>query len=208
MLNAQEYHHWLMLADVPAQLETDHLILRIFEVEDTQEFFKQVRASYHSLSKYIHWTVETDTLEKMEQFVRTQRAKFFRREDLYYLVIKKESGAMLGYAGMHRIKQNSPGYELGYSLFEHAINKGYATEAARALVQLAFEQLNANRVAIVTQRENTRSRAVAERLGFQFELYKRHHEWNVAHTRLIDLAFYSLIRPEFETQRAEFDVLR
>lgn len=206
-MTAKEYQRWLMLYDIPTRLETERLILRIFELEDTEEFFTQVRASYDSLSQYIHWTVETDTLEKMERFVRSQRARFFRRDDLFYLIIEKESDAMVGYAGMGLNRPQASCFELGYSLFDHDIGKGYATEASKALINLAFEQLKANRVEIVAQRDNTPSRAVAERLGFQFELYLRSHEWDAAHTRLVDLAFYSLIRPEYEVRQKEFDVL-
>ncbi|MCD4753362.1 MAG: GNAT family N-acetyltransferase [Anaerolineaceae bacterium] len=206
-MTAKEYQRWLMLYDIHTRLETERLILRIFELEDTEEFFTQVRASYDSLSQFIHWTVETDTLEKMERFVRSQRTRFFRRDDLFYIIIEKESDAMVGYAGMKLNKAQTPTYEMGYSLFQQGVEKGYATEASKALIKLAFEQLKANRIEIVAQRDNTPSRSVAERLGFQFELYLRRHEWNVAHTQLVDLAFYSLIRPEYEVRQKEFDVL-
>ena len=206
-MTAKEYKQWLMLYDIPTRLETERLILRIFELEDTEEFFAQVRASYDSLSQYIHWTVETDTLEKMEHFVRRQRSRFFKRDDLFYIIIEKESGAMAGYAGMGLTRPQASCFELGYSLFKQGRGKGYATEASKALINLAFEQLKANRVEIVAQRDNTPSQAVAERLGFQFELHLRRHEWDVAHTRLVDLAFYSLIRPEYEVRQKEFDVL-
>lgn len=206
-MTAKDFKHWLMFYDIPTRLETERLILRIFELEDTEEFFTQVQASYDSLSQYIHWTVEMDTFEKMERFVRRQRAQFFRRDDLFYIIIEKENDVMVGYAGMGLNRPQASSFELGYSLFKHGIGKGYATEASKALINLTFEQLKANRIEIVAQRDNTPSRSVAERLGFQFELYLRRHEWNVAHTRLVDLAFYSLIRPEYEVRQKEFDVL-
>jgi ribosomal-protein-serine acetyltransferase len=82
--------------------------------------------------------------------------------------------------------------------------RGYASEAVRALVQLAFGQLRANRIEIVAQVENTPSRAVAERLGFTFELVMRQQGRNARNNSPVDLAFYSLIRPEYEARQDDF----
>jgi RimJ/RimL family protein N-acetyltransferase len=54
---------------------------------------------------------------------------------------------------------------LGYRLLRAAWGQGYATEGARALLELAFDTLGLERVRAETMAVNTRSRAVLERLG-------------------------------------------
>jgi RimJ/RimL family protein N-acetyltransferase len=51
---------------------------------------------------------------------------------------------------------------------EHRGN-GYATEAARALIDFAFADLNLARIVATTERSNTASRAVMRRLGMRVE---------------------------------------
>src|SRR5205814_1584261 len=52
---------------------------------------------------------------------------------------------------------------------------GIMTAAAAALVRYAFDELRVNRVVICAAVENTRSRALIERLGFEFEGVARQH---------------------------------
>lgn len=56
-------------------------------------------------------------------------------------------------------------YEIGYHLRRDQWRKGYATEAARACRNWAFEYLRAERVISLIRPENVRSRHVAERAG-------------------------------------------
>ncbi|GIJ44917.1 hypothetical protein Val02_18030 [Virgisporangium aliadipatigenens] len=57
--------------------------------------------------------------------------------------------------------------ELGYRLRRSAWGKGFATEGARALVELAFVELGARRVHAGTMTANTASRRVLEKAGLR-----------------------------------------
>lgn len=58
---------------------------------------------------------------------------------------------------------------LGYCLNQSAWGRGYATEAARALLQWAFVTLGLNRVQSETDTRNVASARVLEKLGFERE---------------------------------------
>jgi RimJ/RimL family protein N-acetyltransferase len=62
-----------------------------------------------------------------------------------------------------------PDIELGYAFGRDWWGRGYATEAAGAILGVAFEQLGAPRVVAVAKRENTGSLHVLDKLGFRFE---------------------------------------
>ena len=64
----------------------------------------------------------------------------------------------------------------GYVLAQDAWGQGYATEAARASMQYAFEKLDRARLISLIRAENTPSRRVAERNGLKVEKEAIFHE--------------------------------
>ncbi len=59
----------------------------------------------------------------------------------------------------------TPYTEIGWRLARAAWGRGYATEAARAALDYAFDVINADEVVAMTVPSNRPSRAVMERLG-------------------------------------------
>ena len=90
----------------------------------------------------------------------------------FWAVERKEDGALLGFCGLKRV--NSPGcehlhgaFEIGWRLREDAWGQGYASEAARASLELAFDRFGAPFVVAITVAGNVGSRKVMERLGMK-----------------------------------------
>ena len=75
--------------------------------------------------------------------------------------------------------------------------RGLMTAACRALIAYSFNAMKLNRVVIECATENTRSRAIPERLGFKLDGIIREGEW--LHDRYVDHAFYSLLRSDWES---------
>ena len=85
-----------------------------------------------------------------------------------WAVIRKEDGAVLGQWGI--TMQDVHGTrvpEIGYLLARKYWHKGYATEAARACKQYAFETLGLPAVYSIIRENNLPSRRVAERNGMR-----------------------------------------
>jgi RimJ/RimL family protein N-acetyltransferase len=74
------------------------------------------------------------------------------------------TGACVGQVGINH-GPLFPEKELGWQLYEDCEGKGYATEAARALRDWAFGTLGLRTLVSYIDPGNTRSAAVAERLG-------------------------------------------
>ena len=73
--------------------------------------------------------------------------------------------------------------------------KGIMTACCRAFVAHAFNAWKLHRITIECASENTRSRAIPERLGFKLEGVIRESEW--LHGRYVDHAVYGLLYSEF-----------
>jgi RimJ/RimL family protein N-acetyltransferase len=90
----------------------------------------------------------------------------------FWAVERKSDGALLGFCGLKRV--NAPGaehlhgaFEIGWRLREDAWGQGYAGEAARASLDLAFGRFAADFVVAITVEGNRSSLALMERLGMR-----------------------------------------
>jgi RimJ/RimL family protein N-acetyltransferase len=81
---------------------------------------------------------------------------------------ERGSGAFVGRAGLH-YPEGWPGREVGWALARQHWGQGYATEAARAALDHAFDTLGWEHAISLIHPDNRRSIRVAERLGERFE---------------------------------------
>lgn len=86
----------------------------------------------------------------------------------FYAVVDKASGDTCGRIGFWQ-PEGWPGFELGWTLAYTHWGRGLATEAARALLPVAFGHMQQQRVISLILPDNTRSIAVAQRLGMSLE---------------------------------------
>ena len=87
-----------------------------------------------------------------------------RRDWMARLITAHEDGA-IGHAGFHGPPEIIGRAEIGYTVFEPFRRRGYATEAAKALIDWAFDQGQREVFASVAP-DNAASLAVVRALGF------------------------------------------
>lgn len=78
------------------------------------------------------------------------------------------SGEFVGFTGLHPMPGDVPGaggVEIGWRLARHAWGQGYATEAATAALDVAFNGIGLAEIFSVTAVLNERSQRVMRRLG-------------------------------------------
>lgn len=86
----------------------------------------------------------------------------------YYAVEEKATGALVGRVGFTN-QPGWPAFELGWTIIPERQGRGYATEAARMLLDYAFTALDQPRVVSLIHPDNAPSRRVAEKLGQRVE---------------------------------------
>lgn len=96
--------------------------------------------------------------------------RYIERQELdgysFWAVVGRETGEIVGEAGLKPLEDEGPEVELGYAFGPEFWGRGYATEAARAVLDEAFGSLGLERVVAVTHEANTGSRRVLAKLGF------------------------------------------
>jgi RimJ/RimL family protein N-acetyltransferase len=83
-----------------------------------------------------------------------------------WAVIERDTGAIVGEAGLVPFDGKGPEIELAYAFGVAYWGHGYATEIGRALLAHAFDALGQEHVVAVTRPANAGSRRVLEKLGF------------------------------------------
>jgi RimJ/RimL family protein N-acetyltransferase len=104
--------------------------------------------------------------------------------------------SFLGWCSLTRWNLDHRSASLGYCLDQVAWGHGYATEAARSLLQWAFDTLDLNRVQAETDTRNAASARVLEKLGFVREGTLR--EDCIVNGEVSDSWVYGLLRRQWQ----------
>ena len=162
--------------------------LRAFTEHDGDELHALIERNRDELARWMSWAKQTpaQTLD----FVRRALASEAENGSLQRAIIANRQ--IVGTVGLPTIDWANRSSEIGYWLDERERGRGTMTAAVAVLVGHAFDELALNRLEIRTDVENARSRAVAERLGFQCEVIAR-QSYRVDDERYSDDAVYSLL---------------
>lgn len=141
-------------------IDTARLQVRRFAEEDWPEVH-----SYTSLPHIMEY-LEEDVMTEAETqaFVR----EHMKEEGTAYPVILKAQNRLIGHI-FYRLWFAPRTYELGWVLHPDHHRRGYASEAALALLRYGFEEMNLHRIIATCQPENVASWGVMEKIGMRRE---------------------------------------
>ncbi|WP_433164110.1 GNAT family N-acetyltransferase [Kribbella sp. CA-247076] len=115
------------------------------------------------------------------------------RPDYLLAVTRQDDDRVVGFARLGPTGVRAA--HLGYAIHADHWGHGYATDASRVMLRLAFGPLGKHRVSAAIGPENEASIAVVKRLGFSYEGRIRHHVFTNGDWR--DSLLYSLLESEF-----------
>ncbi len=169
-------------------LETSRLYVRPFALADLEEAhqFLDVELDVTSL--------HTERIESLAQRARWLQWSVLNYEQLALLnqppygdraIVLKTNGQLIGacgfvpclmpfeqlpgFGGVGQAARATPEFGLFYAISPSRQRRGYASEAAQALVQYAFEHLQVKRVVATTDADNLGSMGVMHKLGMHIE---------------------------------------
>jgi ribosomal-protein-alanine N-acetyltransferase len=119
----------------------------------------------------------------------------FDRDNHTFAITLRKGGALVGAVGLHENRDHARG-EIGYWIGVPYWGRGYATEAARAVLEYAFEAVGVNRVFALHFVHNPASGRVMQKLGMRHEGHLRQHvmKWGEA----VDIEVYGIVREEWK----------
>ncbi|MGK9147640.1 GNAT family N-acetyltransferase [Plantibacter flavus] len=146
-------------------IQTPRLLLRRHELRDAESWYR-IQSSPDVLA-HLPWPARDRAASREHLRHRTGHTRLWQSGDFLALAIE-HGGRLIGDVSLHlrQVRTADRSAEIGWVLDPAAGGHGYATEAAGAMLDLAFEQVRATVVTAVIEPENTASIALAERLGF------------------------------------------
>jgi RimJ/RimL family protein N-acetyltransferase len=157
-------------------LETERLALRAFTMADVDLVTEL--DSDPAVMRFINGGRPTPRAEIEADYLPGWLAYYERYRGYgFWAAIERVSGEFIGWFHLRPPDGSRPGdVELGYRLRTASWGLGYASEGSRALVELAFAELGAERVFAETMAVNTASRRVMEKAGLRY-VRTFHQEW-------------------------------
>ncbi|WP_254185305.1 GNAT family N-acetyltransferase [Nocardioides panacis] len=174
-------------------LHTDRLRLRPFTTEDADALF----ALHSSASVLRYWNSPPWTEPaRADRFLVACRQMAEDGSGARLALDRVSDATFLGWCSLTRWNPDYHSAAMGYCLEEAAWGHGYATEAARAVLQWAFDTLDLNRVQAEADTRNAASARVLEKLGFVREGTLR--EDCVVNGDVSDSWVYGLLRRQWQ----------
>jgi RimJ/RimL family protein N-acetyltransferase len=157
------------------ELRTDRLLLRRFRAEDLDRLADW--QSRPDVARFVYWEPRSREEAAAVLAQRMAATRLERDDDAIGLAVeRREDGLLLGDLTLWLRSAEHRQVEVGYVFHPDAGGHGYATEAARALLTHAFQDLQAHRVFARTDARNTASAALLRRLGMREEAHFREAE--------------------------------
>lgn len=153
-------------------IETSRLILRGISAEDMTYIFA------HLTKPAIMKTLG----HRSEEDYRKEEAKYkngyscYNRSFMVFLLLDKESNAIIGRCGLHNWNKEHKRAEIGYVMEDERFKgKRLMSEAVEAIIDYGFNNLNLNRIEALVGIENGPSLRLMEKYNFKQEGVLRQH---------------------------------
>ena len=147
-------------------LETDRLILRWLSTNDTEFILELLNEP--SFLRFIG-DKGVRTLEDARGYILNGPVAMYHRLGFgLYLTELKEDGAPIGMCGLIK-RDGLEDVDIGFAFLPRFWSKGYAYEAASAVMAYGKDVLGIERIVAITSLDNDASGKLLEKLGMRFE---------------------------------------
>ena len=175
----------------PVRLKVcDSLELRQIAEKDVQDLTELIDRNRSYLREWLPWLDNSTSITDTARFIGRSTEQAEDNNGLTLGILFQ--GKLAGVIGQHYVDSFNRRTEIGYWLDASHQGHGIVTRATARLTDYAFREQDCNRVILQCAAENTKSRAVAERLGFVKEGTLREAEWLYDH--YVDLVVYSMLK--------------
>ena len=153
-------------------IETERLILRPLTLADADTAFNCWTGDLE-VAKYVSWLPHhsiDDTIAWLKEIEWKQddKGSFVPKDNYIWGFVLKETGELFGSGGLIW-EEDWQLFQVGYNIMKAHWNKGYTTEAMKAILSFASANLGIKKVAGGHAKENLASAKEIEKLGFIYD---------------------------------------
>jgi RimJ/RimL family protein N-acetyltransferase len=158
------------------RLESERLLLRPFVSDDLAAL--HAIQSREDVTRWLYWGPRDEDEVRAGLARKIERTTFESDRDLLsFAIVLKQSGELIGEATLFLLSAQHRQGEVGFIIHPDEGGRGYATEAGRLLLELAFGRFGMHRVIGRLEPRNTGSARVLEKLGMRKEAHLVENEF-------------------------------
>ena len=179
-------------------IETSRLQLRCLSPDDTASIFA-VRSDYE-VTKYNSGAAYTEHKQAAE-LIRKSVAGFISKSCLYWAILFKESGEVIGQMGFNNWDEDNFSAEVGFDLRRDCWGKGIMKEALSSILYFGITDMSLNRIGAQVSTYNDQCVHLLTRIGFSYEgtMRDQYYEDGKFH----DLKLFAILKRDFPTSLLE-----
>ncbi len=185
----------------PNEIYGNSVWLRRMRLSDAEELYHIVK--HPKVARWTHLP-RPYPADGTVKYIRLMQRRWRAGRTYFYGIREVDSDALVGGLDLRNVDRTHRCASLGYCLGPRWWNKGYATEAARLILDVAFERMKLHRIYTLVFARNPASVRVLEKNGFIRE--GRWREALVHRGRREDLLQFALLQPDYKkriTRRAK-----
>lgn len=173
-------------------IHSERLHLRKLTMKDAPDIYEYSKDPL--VAEHVLWDAHTSVWES-KGYIRWMMRKYRNGDPSSWGIALNENDKVIGTIGFMWIQPENAAAEVGYSLSRKYWNKGYMTEALKALMKYGFDEMKLNRIEAMHETSNPASGAVMRKCGMKLEGTMRSKLFNKG--KYVDVDLYAILRREF-----------
>lgn len=183
---------------MPLSKKSSRLIVRPFEKTDYENWVQAYSCLRPAQNEWdeTNWAESQLTKQKFNEMLKNEKKQRLADRFYNYGIFRKDDGVLLGSVSLMDVSRGvfNNAY-LGYRIFNIYWGQGYAQEACRATLDIAFKNLKLHRVEAGISPRNKKSIRTARGLDMRYEgLSKRRLLFN---GKWEDMMIFALTKEEY-----------
>lgn len=174
------------------EIFAERLHLRRLTMRDAPDIYEYSRDPL--VAEHVLWEAHR-SLSESKSYIRYMIRKYRAGDAASWGIALNSDDRVIGTIGFMWIQPDNASAEIGYSLARRCWNRGYMTEALRALIRYGFTQMDLNRIEAMHETTNPASGAVMRKCGMQREGLLRNKLINKG--KYVDVELYSILKRDF-----------
>jgi ribosomal-protein-serine acetyltransferase len=171
---------------------SDDVTIALRTEDEAEATFILIENNRAYLQEWLPWVPHVQSINDCLHFIRQNILDQEDGTDLTAGIYYK--GRLVGIIGFHGLLEPNKNCSIGYWLDAGCQGHGIVTICAAALTRYAFDVHKMNRVEIMAGVNNSKSRAIPERIGFKFEGVMRGAQY--LYGKYIDVAMYARLKDD------------
>jgi len=158
------------------------------------QMFNYICEDRERLSRFLPWPQHIKTVEDEVEFIRKSADGWEKHEIANFGIFRNEDKEYMGNIGIFNLDMNNESCEIGYWILGKFEGKGYIRDSVRILEREIFA-IGFNRIVIMCEVENKRSKMIPKSLGYFFEGVLR--EYKKENGKYVGREVYSKLKREY-----------